>query len=186
MSQASQLEVENKLLSMKVDEMKQVCTVTSTMNVKYRMQLETETAEKENLQESNHKLKVKLNSLTVVCNELNHKIKVLETELTRHNATRIVAQPQVRVIKSIADIIESNPNDSAALDDLQKRFDELDAEHQEALNVIDELEFELGDVIARGHCLTVLLSLSFPLTLRITRSITLKWRLKGFRRRTKS
>lgn len=186
MSRSSQLEVENQRLSMKVDEMKEICTVTSSMNVKYRMQLEKETTEKETLQESNDKLKVKLNSLTAKCNELNQKIKVLESNLQRKNATRTVAQPQVQVIKSIADIIESNPRDRAALDDLQKRFDELDAEHQEALNVIDELEFELGDVIARGHCLICLLSLSFSLTLYINRSTTLRWRRKGFRRRTKS
>lgn len=146
---------------MQVDEMKEICSTTSTVNVRLRMQLEKETSEKENLKESNHKLKVKLNSLTVICNELNEKIKVLETNLKRKGVTRIVAQPKVQVIKSIADIIDSSPTDSAELSDLQKRFDELDAEHQEALNVIDELEFELGDVIARGHCLTQLPSLSY-------------------------
>lgn len=160
MSRSSQLEVENKRLSMKVDEMKEICTATSSMNVKYRMQLEKETTEKEELKESNHKLKVKLNNLTTQCNELNQRIKVLESNLSRKNDMRINAQPQVQVIKSIADIIESNPRDSAALADLQKRFDELDAEHQEALNVIDELEFELGDVIAQ-RTLPGLPSISF-------------------------
>lgn len=143
MSRSSQLEVENKRLSMKVDEMKQICTTTSSLNVKFRMQLEKESTEKENLHEANLKLKTKLNSMSVICNELNEKVKVLESNLKRQSVTRI--QPQVQMINSIADIVVG-PKDSEAFDDLQRRYDELDAEHHDALDVIDQLEFELGDV----------------------------------------
>lgn len=54
------------------------------------------------------------------------------------------SHPQVEVVASISDIMRP---DSKALTDLQKRYDELETEHNEALNVIDDLEFELGDVI---------------------------------------
>lgn len=145
MSRSSQLEAENKRLSFKVDEMKEICSSTSSLNVKYKMQLEKESSEKENLLEVNQKLKLKLNSLSVKCNELNHRIKVLECSLKRKNATRLT-QPQVRLISSVEDIVITRPKQDEALRELQKRYDELDAEHQESLNVIDELEFELGDV----------------------------------------
>ena len=147
MSRSGQLEAENRRLTFKVDEMKEICSLSSSLNVKYKMQLDKETTDKENLLESNHKLKVKLNSLSVTCNELNERIKVLESSLKLKNATRL-SQPQVRVISSVEDIVITRPKQDEALQDLQKRYNELDAEHQEALNVIDELEFELGDVIS--------------------------------------
>lgn len=128
-------------------------TLTSSLNVKYKMQLQRETDEKERLQESNQKLKVTLNNLTAKCNELGQRVKLLESNLARQSAVKEV--PRVQMINSIADIVVSPPQSTAAFSDLQKRFDELEAEHQEALNVIDDLEFELGDVIARrladGH-----------------------------------
>lgn len=155
MSRNSQLEAENKRLSVKVDEMKDICSLTSSLNVKYRLQLDKETSDKENLAELNQKLKTRLNNLTVKCNELNQKVKVLELNIKRKPAVRLSQQPPVRVISSISDIIIPDQRSNAEFIDLQKRFDELDAEHQEALNVIDDLEFELGDVIAssisRGH-----------------------------------
>lgn len=128
-------------------------TLTSSLNVKYKMQLQRETDEKEKLQESNQKLKVTLNNMTAKCNELGQRVKLLESNLARQSAVKEV--PRVQMINSIADIVVSPPQSTAAFNDLQKRFDELEAEHQEALNVIDDLEFELGDVIARrladGH-----------------------------------
>lgn len=145
MSRNSQLEAENRRLTLKVDEMKSICTLTSSLNVKYQMQLQEETTEKENLKESNHKLKLKLNNLSIRCNDLNQRIKVLESNLKRKPATR-ASQAPVRIISSISDIIVADPNKSKAFIDLQKRYDGLEAEHKEALNVIDELEFELGDV----------------------------------------
>lgn len=145
MSRNSQMEAENRRLTMKVEEMKEICTHTSSLNVKFKQQLEQEASQKENLQESNHKLKLKLNVLSIKCNELNDKVKVLEANLKRRPATRL-SQP-VRIISSVSDIIIGNPINDQALTSLQKRFDELEIEHQEALNVIDELEFELGDVI---------------------------------------
>lgn len=143
MSRSSQLEAENKRLSVTVDEMKEICTLTSTLNVKYKLQLDREVQGKENFKQSNHILKLKLNNLSMKCNEMNERIKVLETNLRRKVIMKIV-QPKVQVIRSITDITKV---DNKALDDLQKRYDELHADHQEALNVIDELEFELGDVM---------------------------------------
>lgn len=144
MSRNSQLEAENQRLSMKVNEMKDICSLTSSLNVKYKLQLDSEVQDKESLKESNHKFKLKLNNLSVKCNEMNERIKVLENSLRRKVVMK-VNQPKVQVIKSIADI--TRPADNKALQDLQRRYDELDAEHQESLNVIDELEFELGDVM---------------------------------------
>lgn len=150
MSRNSQLEAENKRLFAQVEEMKEICSLTSTLNVKYKLQLDRQVTDKENLLESNHKLKLKLNTLTVKCNELDQIIKVLEANLRRKPVTKISFQPQVRVISSVSEIMVTKPLQNEALHDLQKRFDELDVEHQEALNVIDELEFELGDVIAEN------------------------------------
>lgn len=181
MSRSNQLEVENKRLSMKVDEMKQICTTTSSLNVKFRMQLEKESTEKENLHEANLKLKTKLNSLSVICNELNEKVKVLESNLKRKSVTRI--QPQVQMINSIADIVVGT-KDSEAFDDLQRRYDELDAEHHEAMDVIDQLEFELGDVnlpARPSEPVTYFMFFSFLVPIRST---TLKWKLNVFRART--
>lgn len=147
MSRTGQLEAENKRLTFKVNEMKEICSLTSSLNVKYKMQLDKETTDREDILEANHKLKLKLNSMSVMCNELNQRIKVLEYSLQRKNATRMT-QPQVRLISSVEDIVITRPKQDEAFNDLQKRHNELDAEHQEALNVIDELEFELGDVIS--------------------------------------
>jgi chromosome segregation ATPase len=144
MSHNNRIEAENKRLSMKVEEMKEICSLTSTLNVKYKSQLDKESEDKEFLKESNHKLKLRLNYLSKKCNEMNERVKVLEVNLNRKALTRI-NQPRVQIIKSITDITRF---DSKALDDLQKRYDELDTEHKDALNVIDELEFELDDVIA--------------------------------------
>ena len=146
MSRNGQLEVENKRLSQKVEEMKEICTLTSTMNVQFKSKLEREALEKGNLKESNQKLKISLNKLSVKCNELNQRVKVLETNLKRKVLTRI-NQPRVQIIKSASDVVRS---DNQALEDLQSRYDKLDTEHQEALNVIDELEFELDDVIIQN------------------------------------
>jgi hypothetical protein len=55
-----------------------------------------------------------------------------------------VNQPKVQIIKSASDVVRSDMKD---MENLQSRYNELETEHQEALNVIDELEFELSDVI---------------------------------------
>lgn len=144
------MEAENNRLTLKMEEMKQICSHSSSLNLKYKLQLDKETNQKEYLLEANHKLKLKLNVLSDKCNEFNEKIKVLETNLMRRPATRL-SQP-VRVISSVSDIVVGSQVNDKALIDLQKRFDELDVEHQEALNVIDELEFELGDVINYNFC----------------------------------
>lgn len=145
MSRNSSLEVENKRLSVQITEMKDICSLTSSLNVKYKLQLERETSEKENLQEGNHRMKLKLNEMSAKCNELNQRIKVLESNLKR-NSTVMMTQPKVQIIKSVADIVVDQQQSDQALIDLQKRYNELDVEHQEALNVIEDLEFELGDV----------------------------------------
>lgn len=144
MSRNNQLDVENKRLTMKVEEMKQICTHSSSLNLKYVLELDQESTQKEILQEANHKLKLKLNVLSIKCNEFQDKIKVLETNLMRRPATRL-SQP-VRIISSVSDIVVGNQVSDKALSDLQKKFNELDVQHQEALNMIDDLEFELGDV----------------------------------------
>ncbi|CRL00573.1 CLUMA_CG013833, isoform A [Clunio marinus] len=142
MSRSSQLMSENMRLSMTVEELKQISATSSSLNVKYKLQLEQEINEKEALQEANHRLKSKLNKLAVNCNELNQRVKVLEANLKRKPAIRI-SQPHVQVVESVSSTIQL---DNAAFIDLQNRFDKLEAEHNEALNVIDELEFELGDI----------------------------------------
>lgn len=149
MSRTSQLEVENKRLSMKVEEMKEITSLTSSLNVKYKLQLDKETEEKDILKDVNDKLKTKLNNLSVKCNEQHQKIKVLETSLKLKTVVK-PPLPAVRAMSGISNVAVANVSHNSALFDLQKRYDELDAEHQEALNVIDELEFELGDVIAEN------------------------------------
>lgn len=177
MSRNGHLEAENKRLSVKVEEMKEICTLTSTLNVKYKSQLDREQQDKESLKESNHKLKLKLNILSVKCNEMNEKVKVLETSLKRKVLTR-VNQPKVQIIKSISEIRRT---DNKSLADLQKRYDELDAEHQEALHVIDELEFELGDVIISSF---LCFDDNFFNLFYVCRSTTLKWKPSDFNKKT--
>lgn len=200
MSRNSHLESENKRLSLKVDEMKEICGLTSSLNVKYKMQLDRETSDKENLKDSNHKLKLKLNQLSAKSNDQSQRIKVLENSLKRKPAIR-ASQPQVRIIGSVSDIVATDPRKSVVFVDLQTRYDELDAAHQEALNVIDELEFELGDVMSeKSYVLAKRLSERKPTKLfssstffpfrymsgHIIRSITLKWKLNGCSKKTKS
>jgi hypothetical protein len=161
MSRSSLLESENKRLSLKVDEMKEICSLTSTLNVRYKTQLDQESSDKAELVEANRKLKLKLNELAARCTELGQKVKVLEASLGRRPATRLSQPPPVQMISSIADVIKPSAS-SQALVDLQKRFGELELEHQKALNVIDELEFELGDVssaklsLRAGNCIHLL------------------------------
>lgn len=145
MSRGNQLQVENKRLSMQVDEMKEICSNASSLNVKYRMDLEKETSEKENLREANTKLKLKLNEMAAKCHELTRKMKMLESNLARQSVSQ-VNQPRVQMIGSVKDIMISEQSNDK-LNDLQKRYDKLEVDHNEALNVIDDLEFELGDVI---------------------------------------
>lgn len=64
MSRNSHLEAENKRLSVKLEELKGISSLTSSLNVKYRLQLDKEATEKESFKEVNHRLKLKLNSLT--------------------------------------------------------------------------------------------------------------------------
>lgn len=188
MSRNNQLELENKRLSQKVEEMKEICTLTSTMNVNFKSQLERESVDKGNLKESNQKLKISLNKLSVKCNELNQRVKVLETNLKRKVMTRI-NQPRVQIIKSASDVVRS---DNQALEDLQKRHDKLDAEHQEALNVIDELEFELGDVMIQNVSLleakgsTMICFFLRFMFHRCFRSTTLNRKLNGCSKKTRN
>lgn len=140
MSHRFQLEAENERLLLKVEELKEICSLTSSLNVKHKFQLEKETNEKDALKEANHKLKLKLNNLTTKCNEQEQKIKVLESNLRRKPETNV---SRVQIVKSIYDITASSEK---ALISLQKRYDELEAEHHDALSVIDDLEFELGDI----------------------------------------
>lgn len=147
MSRNSHLESENRRLTKTVDEMKDICSLTSSLNVKYKLQLEKETTENEILKESNQKVKLKLNQLSAKCIEQSQRIKILESHLTRHSAVR-VAKPIVRIVSSVPEGVVTDPMKSDAFIDLQARYDELDAAHHEALNVIDELEFELGDVMS--------------------------------------
>lgn len=172
----SQLEAENKRLSQKVDEMKEICALTSKLNVKFKSQLEQESNHKENMNESNKKLKMSMNKLSWKCNELNQKVKILEINLKRKVMTRI-NQPKVQIIKTASDVVQM---DNKLIEELQKRYDQLDVEHQEALNIIDELEFELDDVITLLLCyVSVSLSSIFLFNLHL-RSIILKWISSGF------
>lgn len=137
MSRNSVLESENHRLSLKIDEMKEICTLTSTLNVKYKTQLDRESTEKKNLLETNQKLKLKLNELSTKSMEQQQFIKVLQNNLRSQSA----AKASGKAVSS-----DSDPKTSSEYVDLQTRYDELNATHHEALNVIDELEFELGDV----------------------------------------
>lgn len=152
MSRNHQLEVENNRLSMKVEEMKEICTQTSSINVKYKMQLEREKESKEELVEGNSRLKKKCNELATRCHEQNEKIKVLESNLRRCTLASIRASRiPVKIIGNVSQIIQkSDPKTSSEYIDLQQKHDELENDYQEALVVIDELEFELDDVSMSG------------------------------------
>ncbi|KAG5676659.1 hypothetical protein PVAND_006477 [Polypedilum vanderplanki] len=144
MSRSSRLESENKRLSMEVETMKEACSRASSQSVKYKMQLEEEKNFKEELMEGNAKLKKKVNDLAAICHQQNEKIKILENNLIRSTSARA---SRVKVIGSITDIIETaDPTKSQQYIDLQTKYDELQIEHREALDIIDELEFELGDI----------------------------------------
>jgi chromosome segregation ATPase len=144
------LEVENKRLSVKVEEMKGICTQTSSLNVKYKMQLETEKEVKEELLEGNTKLKRKVNELATICYEQKEKIKVLESNLRRSQTASVRASRiPVKIIGNVSEIIQdSDPKMSKEYIDLQQQYAELEKDYQEAAAIIDELEFELDDVRA--------------------------------------
>lgn len=145
MARNSLMDIENRRLSMKVEEMKEICSQTSSINVKYRIQLEKEISEKDETRSANQSLKLKLNKLTAIGNEQNERIKVLETHLHRAMNNRSSLVP-VKIIGSISEIVKKDASDEA-FNDLQQSYDELDVQHREALAMIDDLEFELGDVM---------------------------------------
>jgi hypothetical protein len=150
MSRSSQLEAENKRLSMKVVEMKEICAQTSTVNVQYKSQLEKEKSLKEELLIGNAKLKNKVIKLSTVCHQQQDVIKVLRSNLRESSDASVRASRiPVKIIGNASELFETkSPKQSQAYTDLEKKYGELESEYREALAVIDELEFELGDVSA--------------------------------------
>lgn len=150
MSRSSRLEVENKRLSMEVEQMKEACTRTSAINVKYKMELQDEKNLKDELIEGNAKLKKKVNDLSAQCHQQIERIRVLESNLRRStNVSMRASRVPVHLIGNVGEITRVvDPTTTKPFIDLQKRFNELESEHQEALAIIDELEFELGDVMS--------------------------------------
>lgn len=151
MSRSSRLESENKRLSVEVEEMKEACSRSSSLNVKIKMQLEEEKNLKDELMEGNTKLKKKVNDLSTRCFQQNEKIRMLESNLRRSTGTSSRAsRPPLKVFDKVSEMIQStqssDPTKSQSYIDLQRKYDELESEHREALDIIDELEFELGDV----------------------------------------
>lgn len=132
--------------------MKEICMQTSSINVKYKMQLEREKESKEELMEGNARLKKKVNELATRCFEQNEKIRVLESNLRRSASASVRASRiPVKIIGNVSQIIQrSDPKESREYIDLQNKHDELEKNYQEALVVIDELEFELDDVSMSG------------------------------------
>lgn len=152
MSRNSRLEVENQRLSMEVEEMKEICAKTSSINVKYKMQLDSEKQTKEELLEGNAKLKKKVNELAARCYEQNEHIRVLENNL-RRGASASMRSSRVTIIGNVNEIIQkTDPKTSKEYIDLEERYSELDKQYQEALSIIDELEFELEDVSMKHVC----------------------------------
>lgn len=148
MSRSSRLDAENKRLSMEVEQMKEICSSASSQSYKYKMQLQDEKEKKSDLLEGNAKLKNKVNDLSTRCFEQNEKIRMLESNLRRSsNASARASRVPVKIIGSISEIVQTvDPTQTQQYIDLQKKCSELESEHQEALAIIDELEFELGDV----------------------------------------
>ncbi|CAG9798874.1 unnamed protein product [Chironomus riparius] len=148
MSRSSRFETENKRLSVEVEQMKEVCSRTSAINVKYKQRLEEEKSLKEELFEGNTKLKRKVNDLSSRCFEQNEHIKMLESNLRRAtNVSMRASRVPVKLIGNVSEIIQNvDPTKTQPYVDLQKKYNELESEHQEALVIIDELEFELGDI----------------------------------------
>lgn len=148
MSRNNRLEAENNRLSVEVEQMKEICTQTSSINVKYKMQLEREKESKEELLEGNARLKKKANELAARCFEQNEKVRVLESNLRRSASASVRASRiPVKMIGNVSEIIQkSDPKTSQEYIDLQNRHAELENNYHEALVVIDELEFELDDV----------------------------------------
>ena len=150
MSRSSRFETENKRLSVEVEQMKEVCSRTSAINVKYKQRLEEEKSLKEELFEGNTKLKRKVNDLSSRCFEQNEHIKMLESTLRRAtNVSMRASRVPVKLIGNVSEIIQKvDPTTTQPYIDLQKKYNELESQHQEALAIIDELEFELDDVIS--------------------------------------
>ena len=145
--------------------MKEVCSRTSAINVKYKMQLEDEKNSKEELTEGNSKLKKKVNDLSTLCYQQNEHIRMLEANLRRAtNVSMRASRVPVKLIGNVSEIIQNvDPTTTQPYIDLQKKYAELESQHQEALVIIDELEFELGDVISikRHIFLSLTVSLIF-------------------------
>lgn len=140
------LERENQRLSMKVDEMKEICSRTSSLNVQFKMQLERQNDTKEELIEGNTKLKKKVNELASQCFKQHERIQVLESNL-RRSLSASTRSSQVTIIGNVSEIIQqTDPKTSSEYVDLEEKYGELEKEYQEAMAIIDELEFELDDV----------------------------------------
>lgn len=148
MSRNSQLDHENKRLSLKVEEMKEICAKTSSMNVKYKMQLDGEKQTKKELFIGNAKLKKKVNELASQCYEQHEKIRVLESNLKRStSASTSRSSSRVTIIGNVSQIIQkTDPKTSSEYLNLEARYGELEKEYEHAMAIIDELEFELDDV----------------------------------------
>lgn len=87
------LDTENKKMFLKLDELKEICSKTSALNVTYKILLDKEIAFKEDTIERNHIMKKKMNNVTAKCFEQAEKIKTLECSLQRSAVKRISQVP---------------------------------------------------------------------------------------------
>lgn len=91
------LETENKKMFLQHDELKELCSKTSALNVTYKTQLDKEIACKEDTMEGNQIMKKKLNNVTAKCLEQKEKIKTLEYSLQR-SAVKRVSQVPIQIV----------------------------------------------------------------------------------------
>ena len=82
---------------LKYDELKELCSKTSALNVTYKIQLDKEIACKESTIEGNQIMKKKLNNVTTKCLEQEEKIKTLQCSL-QHSAVKRVSQVPIQIV----------------------------------------------------------------------------------------
>ncbi|XP_062551327.1 uncharacterized protein LOC134216470 [Armigeres subalbatus] len=114
-------------------------------NVQCKIQLEKETAHREELFEANQKHKDRYRVLVDRLSEQTERVKMLEHNLRSAASTRRINHVPVEIIGKVSDI-GKNKEYEARCQELQSKCDKLTKDLNGAYAIIDDLEFELESI----------------------------------------
>ncbi|EAT43798.1 AAEL004750-PA [Aedes aegypti] len=144
-SQNEQLAIENQALLVENVHLKAETSSLSQSNVQYKMQLEKEIAQREQLYEANQRHKTRYRALLDRFTEQSEKVKMLEHSLRSAASTKRINHVPVEIIGTISDIGKKKEYEKRC-QELQSRCDELRKDLTGAYAIIDDLEFELESI----------------------------------------